>query len=93
MVSPKAARRELPWRLEVLTISPPRPVIPFRRSEFWGKLARETIDWDVPFKTTRHGGFEKGDVAWFPEGQLNAAYNCVDRWAYKNPDKVCSSVW
>lgn len=56
--------------------------------EFWGKLAREMLSWDVPFRTVRAGGFENGDVAWFPEGQLNASYNCVDRWAYKNPDKV-----
>ena len=25
---------------------------------------------------------------WFPEGGLNASYNCVDRWAFKNPDKT-----
>lgn len=31
---------------------------------------------------------ENGDVAWFPEGQINASYNCVDRHAIKNPDKV-----
>ncbi len=46
------------------------------------------IDWDVPFKTVRSGGFENGDVAWFNEGRLNAAYNCVDRWAHKYPDRV-----
>lgn len=56
--------------------------------EFWSKLARETIDWIVPFKTTRSGGFLEGDVSWFPEGQLNACYNCVDRWAYKDPNKT-----
>ncbi|PWN48967.1 acetate--CoA ligase [Violaceomyces palustris] len=56
--------------------------------EFWAKVANEVISWDVPFKTVRSGGFENGDVAWFPEGQLNASYNCVDRWAFKNPDKV-----
>ncbi|CAO1622955.1 unnamed protein product [Parajaminaea phylloscopi] len=63
-----------------------------KTDEFWGKLARETIDWDVPFKTVRHGGFETGDMAWFPEGQLNASYNCVDRWAFKNPDKT-AIIW
>jgi acetyl-CoA synthetase len=56
--------------------------------EFWNKLGREMISWDVPFRTVRAGGFINGDVAWFPEGQLNASYNCVDRWAYKNPDKA-----
>jgi hypothetical protein len=52
------------------------------------QIARETIDWDVPFKTALSGGFLEGDVAWFPEGQLNACYNCVDRWAFKTPNKV-----
>ncbi|SPO23902.1 probable acetyl-CoA synthetase [Ustilago trichophora] len=56
--------------------------------EFFGKIAKELIDWDVPFKTVRSGGFENGDVAWFNEGRLNAAYNCVDRWAHKYPDRV-----
>ncbi|CAD6898510.1 unnamed protein product, partial [Tilletia controversa] len=56
--------------------------------KFWGDLARETISWDVPFKTVSSGSLTEGDITWFPEGQLNAAYNCVDRWAFKNPNKV-----
>jgi acetyl-CoA synthetase len=56
--------------------------------EWWAKTARETLHWDRPFVTVRSGGFENGDIAWFPEGGLNASYNCVDRWAFKNPDKT-----
>src|ERR1700722_341021 len=51
-------------------------------------MARETLYWDRPFETVRAGGFETGDITWFPEGALNASYNCVDRWAFKHPDKV-----
>jgi len=54
---------------------------------WWEKVARETLHWDRPFKTVRSGGFEKGDIAWFPEGGLNASYNCVDRWAFQHPNK------
>ncbi|AOW06729.1 hypothetical protein B0I72DRAFT_82454 [Yarrowia lipolytica] len=54
---------------------------------FWKKMANELISWSTPFETVRSGGFEHGDVAWFPEGQLNASYNCVDRHAFANPDK------
>lgn len=54
------------------------------------QMARETLHWDRPFHTVRSGTFEGGDIAWFPEGQLNACYNCVDRWAFQNPDKVRS---
>ena len=52
------------------------------------QMARETLHWDRPFHTVRAGGFETGDIVWFPEGGLNASYNCVDRWAFKHPDKV-----
>lgn len=34
------------------------------------------------------GSFQNGDSAWFLEGELNASYNCVDRHAFKNPDKT-----
>ncbi|KAL7417942.1 acetyl-coenzyme a synthetase [Mrakia frigida] len=51
-------------------------------------MANETLYWDRPFSTVRSGSFEEGDIQWFPEGGLNAAYNCVDRWAYTQPDKV-----
>lgn len=33
------------------------------------------------------GSFENGDNAWFVEGKLNASYNCVDRHAFKDPNK------
>ncbi|PSR73241.1 hypothetical protein PHLCEN_2v10901 [Hermanssonia centrifuga] len=56
--------------------------------KWWAKMARETLHWDRPFHTVRAGGFETGDIVWFPEGGLNASYNCVDRWAFKHPDKT-----
>ncbi|CCL99371.1 uncharacterized protein FIBRA_01389 [Fibroporia radiculosa] len=45
--------------------------------KWWAKMARETIHWDRPFQTVRAGGFETGDIVWFPEGGLNASYNCT----------------
>jgi acetyl-CoA synthetase len=59
------------------------------------QVARETLHWDRPFQTVRAGGFETGDIVWFPEGGLNASYNCVDRWAFKHPNKVsvCTRSW
>ncbi|CAG8844866.1 22978_t:CDS:2, partial [Gigaspora margarita] len=57
-------------------------------TEFWGKLAKELLTWHTPFKTVLSGGFEYGDVIWFREGQLNASYNCLERHAIINPDKV-----
>jgi acetyl-CoA synthetase len=57
-------------------------------NEFWGKLARELLTWERDFQTVHHGSFEHGDNAWFLEGRLNACYNCVDRHAIKDPNKV-----
>ena len=50
-------------------------------------MAREHLTWDRDFQTTKSGSLENGDVSWFMEGQLNASYNCIDRHAFKNPDK------
>ncbi|KXG50891.1 Acyl-CoA synthase, domain of unknown function DUF3448 [Penicillium griseofulvum] len=55
---------------------------------FWARMARELLTFDKDFETTHHGSFENGDNAWFVEGRLNASFNCVDRHALKNPDKV-----
>lgn len=55
--------------------------------KFWGEKARELLHWDIPFQTVRNGSFEHGDVSWFLEGRLNACYNCVDRWAFKDPNR------
>ncbi|CAB4412971.1 unnamed protein product [Rhizophagus irregularis] len=55
---------------------------------FWGKQAKELLHWHKPFETVLTGGLEHGDVAWFREGELNASYNCIDRHALANPDKV-----
>lgn len=56
--------------------------------KFWGRLAHELLTWEKDFKTVHIGSLKNGDNAWFLEGQLNASYNCVDRHAIKNPDKV-----
>ncbi|KAL1711942.1 hypothetical protein EV715DRAFT_297537 [Schizophyllum commune] len=43
---------------------------------------------DRLFQTVCSGGFETGDIAGFSEGGLNTSYDCVDRWAFKHPDKT-----
>ncbi|MRV73856.1 acetate--CoA ligase [Duganella sp. FT92W] len=45
---------------------------------FWARLARENVDWKVPFTRTLNednAPFYK----WFEDGKLNASYNCLDR--------------
>ena len=65
--------------------SPPRPTRrptsttrPRRDFEaFWAKRARERIDWSKPFETTLE--WDLPFAKWFIGGELNVAYNCVDR--------------
>jgi len=55
---------------------------------YWDKLASRLLDWFVPYREVFSGSFEKGDVAWFSDGKLNATFNCLDRHARRNPDKI-----
>jgi acetyl-CoA synthetase len=55
--------------------------------KFWAGKARELLHWDIPFQTVLSGSLENGDVAWFPEGRLNACYNAVDRHAFAEPNR------
>jgi acetyl-CoA synthetase len=51
-------------------------------------MARELLTWHKDFQTVSSGSLKGGDVAWFLEGELNASYNCVDRHAFADPDRV-----
>lgn len=62
-------------------------------ASFFGTKAKELLHWDRPFDHARYPADPKNDFkggnlpAWFVGGQLNAAYNAVDRWAIETPDK------
>ena len=48
------------------------------RLAFWADRARESIDWATPF--TRTLDWSNPPFArWFDDGELNVAYNCLDR--------------
>ena len=44
---------------------------------FWERLARERISWTKPFETTLE--WDLPFARWFVGGELNVAYNCLDR--------------
>ena len=46
---------------------------------FWAEQARLFLDWFKPWRSVHHGDFAKGQASWFKGGQLNVAYNCLDR--------------
>jgi acetyl-CoA synthetase len=54
---------------------------------FWGRLAKENLLWSKPFTKVldeSNAPFFK----WFPDGELNASYNCLDRHLKTQGDKV-----
>jgi acetyl-CoA synthetase len=44
---------------------------------FWERLARERLDWSTPFETALE--WDLPFAKWFVGGELNVAYNCLDR--------------
>ncbi|MFP3567854.1 acetate--CoA ligase [Paraburkholderia sp. SIMBA_030] len=45
---------------------------------FWGRLARETLNWHKPFTKVLDES-KAPFYTWFEDGQLNASYNSIDR--------------
>jgi acetyl-CoA synthetase len=54
---------------------------------FWADQARSEIDWQTPFTTTLDSS-NAPFYRWFPDGKLNASYNCLDRQLKDNADKT-----
>ncbi|KAA1116260.1 acetyl-CoA synthetase [Puccinia graminis f. sp. tritici] len=60
--------------------------------QFWDQQAKETLSWSRPYTSIYQGDFQNGNVAWFRDGGLNACYNCLDRWAIKDPNRT-AIIW
>eukprot|EP00301_Raphidiophrys_heterophryoidea_P024178 c775_g1_i1.p1 GENE.c775_g1_i1~~c775_g1_i1.p1 ORF type:complete len:666 (-),score=218.34 c775_g1_i1:286-2283(-) len=56
--------------------------------EFWAEVARKYVSFFHDFSVVQQGSLAEGNIAWFLNGQLNVSYNCIDRHAATNPDKV-----
>src|SRR5215470_3270574 len=54
---------------------------------FWGRLAREQLLWHKPFNRALDES-NRPFFKWFPDGELNASYNCLDRHLDSQPNKV-----
>src|SRR3989338_9177213 len=57
---------------------------------FWSEQAKECLSWFSPFTASRYlpPGSALGEFSWFPDGKLNACFNCVDRHLAKHSDQV-----
>ncbi|MBW0525078.1 hypothetical protein O181_064793 [Austropuccinia psidii MF-1] len=60
--------------------------------QFWDAKAKELIHWNRDYSTVYQGNFQSGNSVWFKDGGLNAAYNCLDRWASKFPNRT-AIIW
>jgi acetyl-CoA synthetase len=54
---------------------------------FWGRLAKEHISWHKPFTKVLDES-NPPFFKWFPDGELNVSYNCLDRHLKTQGDKV-----
>ncbi|BFM49050.1 acetate--CoA ligase [Marinomonas sp. THO17] len=57
--------------------------------EFWGREGKR-LDWFKPYSKVKNTSFARGNVSikWFEDGELNVAYNCIDRHLPALADKV-----
>jgi acetyl-CoA synthetase len=56
---------------------------------FWGEHGKR-IDWIRPFTKVENVSFAPGNISikWFEDGELNVAYNCIDRHLAKRADQT-----
>ncbi|KAJ1864994.1 acetyl-coenzyme A synthetase 2 [Coemansia sp. RSA 2703] len=87
LVSPEGGR-EKPWVSSMAEYEAMYNESINEPTKFWTRIANEMLTWDKPFTHVSHGSLKEGNMAWFPDGQLNVSYNCVDRWAMKDPSRV-----
>lgn len=46
---------------------------------FWAQQAKDFISWSQDFSQVSQYDFSNGEAKWFADGELNVAYNCLDR--------------
>lgn len=67
--------------------------------KYWNKRATELLSWDhYPFDENNcegvmTGGFEFGDVAWFPGAKMNICYNAIDRHVQNGKAHDIAMIW
>ena len=60
--------------------------------EFWSSQAEFYLDWDTKWEEVKNTNIEKGEIAWFSGGKLNASVNCIDRHLPKDKNKI-AFIW
>ena len=58
------------------------------REAFWADVATQLLDWSSAAFTNVIGEIGDNTSIWYDGGSLNVCYNCVDRHAKKDPNRV-----
>ena len=60
---------------------------------FWGEQGKR-LEWSKPYTKVKHTSFDPHnvDIKWYEDGELNAAYNCLDRHLETRGDQV-AIIW
>ncbi len=61
--------------------------------KFWFEHGQR-LDWFTPYSKVCDYSYNQDNlyIRWFEDGKLNASYNCIDRHAKKNPDRI-AIIW
>ncbi|MGP0171567.1 acetate--CoA ligase [Pseudomonas sp. NCHU5208] len=59
---------------------------------FWAEQAKAFLEWFKPWDQVHASDLKQGHAEWFKGGQLNVAYNCIDRHLEKRGEQV-AIIW
>jgi acetyl-CoA synthetase len=59
---------------------------------FWAEQAKAFLHWFKPWDQVHSSDLKHGHAEWFKGGQLNVAYNCIDRHLEKRGEQV-AIIW
>jgi acetyl-CoA synthetase len=60
--------------------------------EFWDEQAKEFLTWNKDWTQTSGVDYTQGKIEWFKGGELNVAYNCIDRHLPKRANQT-AIIW
>ncbi|KJU80783.1 acetyl-CoA synthetase [Ectopseudomonas oleovorans] len=59
---------------------------------FWAEQAKAFLAWFKPWDQVHASDLKQGRAEWFKGGQLNVAYNCIDRHLQQRGDQI-AIIW
>ncbi len=59
---------------------------------FWAEQAKVFLDWNKDWNEVSNVDYTQGKIEWFKGGELNVAYNCIDRHLPKRA-KQTAIIW